>query len=201
MANEIILANGKRIATQEITETNGTTNVIKHHQRVIVEQSGTVATPLLKFFRDSVNNEQFAQDGSVTQIEMKVQPAASAIYRITGIKLVMSLVLAPTDPDQLGDQGSLASGLTLKHLDDNGDILDVLDGETITSNTDLSRYADIQEAISLAGLFVARFKFAGPIRVEGTDDNERLSFFIDDNLTGFSNVTALAEGFIETTRT
>ncbi len=195
MGSEIVLANGRRIATHPITDAGST--VQRHLQRVIVEPAGEVAVALAAYLRTSGASESGAADFSSSAGTFFVAPDEGEIYRIDSLVVQMRAPSGQTcDPGKYGHLTALTAGVLLRVWDeDDGLLLDITDGQSIKTNDD---WAMLGETVLGARALTCRIRFPVPLRLEF---GERLEVTLQENLSTLERHVFFALGAWETWRT
>lgn len=187
----LLLANAFRVATEERTREGDA----EHYQCMASVAVGAAPTYAGRFFRLS-GSENFAVDGSTAKV-FEIVPGGSEVLRVSRLRFAIQCATAPAW-DAFGDLEALANGLQLALVDEAGvAIVDLLNGERLTSNADLAALGDV--AVSTLGsthLVTATLDLTVPIRVDG-GAAEALRCTVNDDLTGLTMARLRAEAVDE----
>ena len=197
-ASEIILSNGKNIATYAITETNR----IRQVQRVIAEELGEVGKPLRQWLRNGAGpgNRTLIVDGSSTAVTFALTPASAAVFRVESLIWQIAGAALPTSLGQFHDGVALTTGLDVRVHNGTSTLIDLTDGVLITTNEQLELRAERVEERLFTRTY--EWKFSSPLRVEGATAIESLEVVVAEDLTarGLTLFEVMARGVVETTR-
>lgn len=194
-ADEIILANGKNIATYQLTESTR----VRQVQRVVNEQLGEVGAPLRAWLRNGAapGNLTLAVDGTAPET-FALQPGSAVVYRVHSLVWLLAGAGLPAALGTFADAAGLGNGLQVRLESDAGTLLDLTDGVNIKTNEQLEiRAARVDERLTYR---VYEWAFPSPLRFEGTSDNERLEVVVNDDLSGLALFEVMALGTVETSR-
>jgi len=137
-------------------------------------------------------------DYSVTPDIFFIQPDSNAYFRIS--QLIVWIQDATLPIGSYGNGSALANGLTIKKVNDDSTINDLLGGQTITRNEDWLTIADAWDGFSGGnqGLWVCIdfAKHGQYLRLDGPTA-ERLEITCSDDLSGLGRHTFFAKGFVE----
>lgn len=206
-ASGIRLANEVRLAAEQRSRTLGGVAHLVDYQEVSLAHVGMQPLPLKRYLKDSEDSDsvEMRVDGS-TPVNFDLTPATAEILRIEKLVLVMVLTASPTMVE-FGDQAALSNGLTLKVIDsDGGTIVDLLDGEPILSNNDLTTVGDLTAHI-LGSTYTLKTVIVptSPIRLEETGDGEfeKLRLAVSDDLSEstITRMRMMAYGRLESSLT
>ena len=130
-----------------------------------------------------------------------IQPPAGSVYRLARM-LPFVEDFGTFDSGSYGNGITLANGIAIRVQDDNGTILDLLDGLPIQINTHWARMC-YDMSVSSFGVgneyLHARWTFAKSgqmIRLVG-DNNERLEVVLNDDFSDLVSQYFMVQGYIE----
>lgn len=193
----LLLANNARLATESVSGVDGD----EHIQLVAPTAAGAVPTQLCAYLEDD-SVADMNEDGSGTPRHYQLAPAASEIYRIDQVVLLMAFTDAPAMTD-FGDLDPLTNGLKLEVRSDAGDVLaDLFGAHPIKTLNDLAAVADLQ-FYEVGGSHTVRAVIAlpVPIRLEGTPSKgagaEVLRATVADDLSTLVQLRCSVRGQIE----
>ncbi len=170
---------------------------------VTISDQGESTTYISRFLDtngDGTGRKEVTQNYAGSGTAFFIQPPSGEIFRLTRI---IAYIQNSGDfrIDEYGGTGSpLSSGISFTIHD--GAATDIMDGISILTNSDWSRFCyDVQlsDFVGLANFMVARWTFAKggtDIRLIG-DDNERFEFIAEDDFSDLDSQTFLIQGFIE----
>lgn len=165
--------------------------------------SGPVPLYRTRHLRDAAGSIDAAIDGSAatgTPTEFFAGPPSGEIWRVT--RLLVFIQDTKIIAQQYGNQGILPVGVKLYVANDDVDLIDLLDGETVTVSAKWAAYCfDAQVMAWGAGdeFLTVRWTFtkAGvPIRLIG-NKRERIAVYIADNLSGLASHEFIIQGYRE----
>ena len=173
----------------------GDTNEIFGQQEILLAR-------LLDTNGDGTGTKSAVGDYSTPE-DFYIQPEAGEYFRIQ--RLIISIEDGTGIKAELyGGLAALANGITLKHIDDSGTLVDFTDGVPVKTNAHWGRFAfdvDVKDwgITPTNELLVARFsfsKFGQALRLDGSKGG-KLVVTLSDNMTGIIAHYFMAEGYIE----
>lgn len=199
--SNILLANDKRLASEERSRSVGSATHKEHYQKFAAVPVGALPLPLRRYLKESGGSVEMAVDGSSTAVNFELAPGATEVFRVESIAFVVKLASA-ADFDKFGDLTALGNGLLVQTIDsDDSEIVDLLGGQAIKENFDLLSVGSLalKSGAGSDGL-QAVITPAVPIRLDGAA-SELLRVTVQDNLTGLTRFRAFVNGVKEDTLT
>jgi len=146
---------------------------------------------------DSVGDGSGTTNMATTTDEYFYKPLAGEVFEMHKIIITWSDATTPTHA-LYGGITALSTGCLLKVLNDTEDKLDLLHTEVIKDNTDLARHSTWWNIFSAAsvglGSFVIDFGNR-PVTIVNDGDNQRISYNVQDDLSGLLKHTVAVIGF------
>lgn len=164
--------------------------------------SGPVATYRTRHLRDTAGSSDAAIDGSVTPVEFFTRPPPGEVWRIA--RLLVTFEASSISAAYYGPVGVgiLTNGIRLYIADDDREVNDLLDGDTIKKSAEWVEYcfdAEVKAWGAGNDFLTARWTFtkAGvPLRLNG-NRRERFVALIQDDLTGLVAHEFVVQGYRE----
>ena len=179
-------------------------NALLFRLRQLVEDAreGTAASNILISHITNGSTTNMNGDYSVTPQTFKLQPPIDKVYKVRRV-LPFVVDSGTFDADKYGNNITLTNGIEFRVSDDAGVTKDLLDGETIKTNSDWKKYCyDI--TISDFGVgnetLGGRWTFSKFVRngiVLDGSNNERLEMVLNDDFTGLIEHYLICEGSID----
>lgn len=150
-------------------------------------------------------SEDMTVDGDDPSVEFWIQPPAGWLFFLHRMIVHIKDERTGFTSDVYGSEASaLTNGLTLQYKDDNQVWCHFgTDVETITTNGSWTHLMyDLRIDVAAVGtptntILTGRFsftKFGPPLVLDGNGDNQRLSCFVNDDLTGIVHHQIMVEG-------
>ena len=200
-ANNLLLHNDARVATEQRSRSAGGVTYLEEFQRLSSCPIGEMPLPLAVYMEAAGGSIEMAVDGSVTAAKFDVTPGVTDVFRIYSVALIMSLASAP-EFTEFGNLAAIASGITIEAQESGGDtIVDLLGGQPLKSNNDLDAVGRLDVRTGAASWSLrCELALHTPVRLDGAA-GERLRATVADNLSGLTRLRAFVSGVSEATLT